>query len=56
MVLALLSGGARVELSEPVLVVGPLFLAGDSFDGRFVVLFRGGILLPGGIDLALALR
>ena len=56
MVLALLSGGAQVELSEPVLVVGPLFLAGDSFDGRFVVLFRGGILLPGGIDLALALR
>ena len=40
LILTLLSGRARVELSEPVLLVSPLFLAGNSFDGRFVLFFR----------------
>ena len=39
-----------------MLLVGPLFLAGNSFDGRFVVLFREGVLLLGGVDLGLGLE
>ena len=41
--LTLLSGGAWVEFSEPVFLVGPLFLAANSLDGRFVVLLWGGV-------------
>ena len=56
LVLTLLSGGTRVDFLEPVLYVGLLFLAGNSFDGRFVVLFRRRELLLGSVDLGLGLE
>ena len=48
LVLTLPSGGVQVELSEPVFLVGPLFLAGHSVNGRSVRFFWGGTLFPGG--------
>ena len=53
LVLALLvAGGARVEFLEPIFLVCPLFLAGNSLDDQ-LLFDRGGVLLFGDVDLGL---